>query len=180
MVAIRSSQSRNRHILDKKRCLLSLLMNRFLIFLVFFALAISGAKAEEVIHSDWAGGCTINGMADISCKMRRDARTTGGRQLGCIVFGWDETSRYLLVEVELPASASEGSLVTTIDDTIVAGGELFCRSNGSCFSATIVLDAALLKRLASGTVLTVRTQRKHEIKIQFPLYGFQRARMILL
>jgi hypothetical protein len=135
------------------------------------------AKHDAIVYSDWTGGCDFSKRADISCAMRREARTPAGKRLGFVTFGQEEASRFLFVAVEPPVSESE--LVIKIDDDLVANGNLVCRESDSlCSSAIIVVDQTLLRRLSMGRSLSVQTPQQ-DIKIEFPLRDFHWARTLL-
>lgn len=152
-------------------------MNRLLYSLIFVLLAMpSRAGAEDLIYSEWAGGCWFGEIADISCLMRREARSVTGGRLGYVVFGRSEISRFLFIEVELPASTPELSLVTKIDGDPLAGGGMFCLGNERYCSVILLVDDDLLNRLAAGKILIVESQDRGDIEIHFPLLGFQKAR----
>jgi hypothetical protein len=138
------------------------------------------STADDIVYSDWIGGCFAEERADYTCTIRREARSGTGGRLGFIAFGQGETSRFLLIEIAFPAPTPELSLVIKIDSELIAAdGELTCWRGDLFCSTTMLVDEGLLNRLASGHLLTVET-RQHEVKIQFPLTDFRRARAQLL
>jgi hypothetical protein len=149
----------------------------FLLTVASIAPATAHAGAGPITYSDWIGGCTVGEHADFSCVMRREARSVTGERLGFIAFGQGEISRFLFVEIDLPASAGELPLVTRIDGDLIANGALRCQEtdSDSVCSTTVAVDDGLLRRLAGGGVLAIVT-RQHEIKMRFPLKDFGHAR----
>jgi hypothetical protein len=137
------------------------------------------ARHDDVIYTDWTGGCSFGERADFSCIMRREARSAAGKRFGFIAFGQEEAARFLFVGVEPPVSIAERPLTITVDDDSIADGEVVCRESYSlCSSAIIVVNENLLRRLSMGRSLTVKT-RGQDIKIEFPLDDFHWARVRL-
>lgn len=150
-------------------------MPRFFICLILLFVT-TAAEAEDLIYSDWTGGCTINQVADTSCIMRREARSPTGQQLGFIAFGQAEASRFLFVGFEQSGRAMQRAFVIRIDSEPIPHAKVGCRREPGFCSTIIVVDEHLLERLAAGTLLIVESRNRREIKMQIPLSGFQQAR----
>jgi hypothetical protein len=156
-------------------------MKRFCMSLVVLALASSaGAHADGVVFSDWNGGCRFGELADFSCRMRRDAWSAAGQQLGSLTFGQEEISHFLFVEIALRPLSEAAVFIVKIDDEMLPNGDIDCITDVSACSRTIVVNERLLRRLSTGAVLTVESQNADgAIKIEFPLRDFKRARAAL-
>jgi hypothetical protein len=159
-------------------------MKRFLGLVVLLAAATIGfgswsdaapGKASEgyaAVYSYWSGGCSVSRIADVSCLTLREARSTTGERLGLIVFGEQESSRFLFVDVELAKPASNQHFVVDIDGRRLDGGDVACRSDETFCSVTLAVNDRLLKRLAAGRILSVEDPANRSVLLRFPLDGF--------
>lgn len=137
--------------------------------------------ANAIRYSDWDGGCSTKQLGGLSCAMYREARSGAGQRLGFIVFGEEDRSRFLYLEVDLTKkSRSDSSLIATIDGVTVSNGSLICWLGDAPCSTTLVADRNLLGRLAIGRVLAIEDQSHHETILRFPLTDFEQARVKLL
>ncbi len=159
-------------------------MNRFLGLGVLLAAATFGfdgwsdaapgktSEGPAAVYSYWSGGCSVSRIADVSCLTSSEARSAAGKRLGLIVFGEQEGSRFLFIDVELAKPASDRHFVADIDGRRLPGGNVVCRSDETFCSATLAVNSRLLKRLTAGRILAVADRVNRNVVLRFPLDGF--------
>jgi invasion protein IalB len=130
----------------------------------------------QVTYSHWWGQCSTSRIADVMCVMRQDARSAADELLGYIVFGQEETERFLAVDV-LHAIAGR-PLSVGIDGARLSNGTIACRSRQEFCSIVIRVDDEMLDRLMNGSALTI--EREDAIELRFPLQDFARSRRAIL
>jgi invasion protein IalB len=130
------------------------------------------SEGHAAVYSYWSGGCSVSEIADVSCRALREVRSATGKRLGLIVFGEEESSRFLFIDVELAKPASDQHFVVDIDGRRLAGADVTCRSDETFCSVTIAVNGRLLKRLAAGRILSIADPVSRNIVLRFPLDGF--------
>lgn len=131
----------------------------------------------EIEYSHWLpGGCSTSRTADVLCWMRLQARSVSGELLGSVLFGQEESSRFLVVEAL--RSMDRMSLMLTIDGVPISKRPIACRAGDQFCSVVLAVDNALLKRLMNGGALTVEVQGV--TRLRFPLRDFAQSRHMLM
>jgi hypothetical protein len=127
-------------------------------------------------YTHWWGGCSVNKIADVSCTMRQDARSTSGELLGFVVFGQEEQSRFLAIE--MVHSTTDALLVVEIDHVPISGRPIRCHAKAKFCSVFMAVDDNMFSRLLNGTVLSAEV--RGVIQLRFPLQDFARSRRAIL
>ena len=127
-------------------------------------------------YTHWWGGCSVNKIADISCTMREDARSTSGELLGFVVFGQEEQSRFLVIETL--HSTTDAPLVVEIDHVPISGRPIRCHAKANFCSVFMAVDDKMFSRLLNGSVLSAEV--RGGIQLRFPLQDFARSRRAIL
>jgi hypothetical protein len=133
--------------------------------------------AFDIEYSHWsAGGCSTSRIADVLCWMGLEARLASGELLGRVLFGQEETSRFLTIETL--RSTDRMSLLFKIDGILILGRPVVCPAEGKFCEAVLSVDNKLLSRLMNGSALTIEVQGV--TRLHFPLRDFAHARRTLL
>ncbi len=102
----------------------------------------------------------------------REVRSAAGGRLGLVAFGEQDKSRFLFIGLELTEPMRSQALGAEIDGHRLAKGDIACRGTDTFCSTTIAVDGALLKKLLSGSVLTVVDRSSKKVLLSIPLGGF--------
>jgi invasion protein IalB len=132
--------------------------------------------AAEATYSPWRGECSTSRIADVTCAMRKDARSGAGGLLGFVVFGAVDRERFLTVAVARATPARP--VVVAIDGVRIPDGTIACRGEEAFCSIVLRVDDGLLDRLMRGSALTI--EREDAIELRFPLQDFARSRGAIL
>jgi hypothetical protein len=132
--------------------------------------------ASAATYSPWRGDCSTSRIADVTCAMRREARSAAGGLLGFVVFGAVDRERFLTVAVVRQTPAQP--VVVAIDGVRIPNGTIACRGGEAICSIVLRVDDGLLGRLMRGSALTI--ERGDAIELRFPLHDFARSRGAIL
>jgi invasion protein IalB len=161
-------------------------MKRRLAASLFACLAATAASGQaghevvrpraEVMYSGWFGQCSTSRIADVTCVMRREARSGSDTLLGFVAFGAVDGERFLTVGIG--HATAPRTLFVTIDGARIPNGTIACRGVQEFCSIVLRVDDGLLDRLMNGSTLTVESGGK--IEMAFPLHDFARSRRTIL
>jgi hypothetical protein len=135
------------------------------------------SDAFDIEYSHWLpGGCSTSHTADVLCWMALQARSGTGELVGSVVFGQEDSSRFLVIEAL--RSMDRMSLVLAIDGVSLSKRPIACRAGDQFCSVVLAVDNRLLNRLMNGGALTVEVQGVRMLR--FPLQDFAQSRHMLM